>query len=1193
MKAVFLRPRFALTALFLVALATLAPNKAVAQTEGTGKTGTTIVFDYEHSQGLYGSNASNSTKAKQWFAFLRHNVAHIQIQSSNASTLGTNGAGTFASNANDMLFYNTAGTNQTPSYDFQIANFYTSDGSGKLQDVYLAIIAPQGYRFTRYQWEVDKVLNGSTETSSATLTQYTYDTDNAVVDGASTTLTSGATWDVTLSQGANILYFRYSTNVAAQLLANFKSLKLTYVIDQPFNNQLPATDLSNNIHTGLLDLGTFSYKSDVKYYVFDKDYVATDQQSVKFYSGSNGSATVATPSVVSADSKQYYVAATNGDYYIEAPEKFRVIGATLTFKKLASATSYTYTDVTSITSGSSYIISDGNGHYLNLNSSNNVELGTDPTTATEWTVSGNSYGYTISSSNYYLTHRDNSLGASSSFRTWYYSNGFYYTSNSGTTYYLNCDGSKWSIGTTSTADKLQTRTANASSTGGDFTATPYSRDGQALTDDNVATISDDNAEKTITLTDYNNDAIHFSISDLQDGQSAFYNVNLQLLPLNPELQNLSVGTTLGDDKTTSTSFSAENFDFNGGNAVTVIVPSNQASDVTLQFQDAYNESRTNWYTDGSLNNDASKGNYSNYFLVNSTADNGGTSAVSLDVNRSSYPTDRSSYPTDRTSATKAGSVKLNATNIADINNGTATQLKDNEFSKTSADYKDATLTPNGDAGTFYIYTADMPTWTTMPNGTGSKHIDYRYYTLKAQCKQQQEEAVVTLVPVYTSTLKGANHKKTTISGDGDTPATTTFFGAKVTSKVADENNASNAVELGYLTSDQVIDAVRAAVAAKAETTGDDKFTVDTDDALRGLLYLDLSALKSVDNNRFTSAFNDSTADNCLYIMYPGFHRENIQNTIALKADKQSYEAVSNIKLYDQQPFFTPVAFTTGTYTVSYEREGTSDNTGTNKAKVHNMAVVLPFSVSLDTDGHLKTASDATNSDITYYNITNSGDATDAHAYGDASHVYTYAVKATAVTDGTAEANKPYYVTKATTAEAGFSYIIAGASFAASGSVNYDNAKATADNLTNEPSEAWKAIGSYSGVQPQKGEGLWYFAQDLFWNSNMLKNNNHFNIRPFRAYFQTTAKTNESKAMVVFNENDIKPTGISDITADDALQIAAADGTLQLTAGADTRYTVVTVAGQLVAAGQLAAAQTKTLSLAQGIYIVNNKKIIIK
>lgn len=1189
MKAVFLRPRFALTALFLVALATLAPNKAVAQTEGTGKTGTTIVFDYEHSQGLRGSNASGSSDAGQWFAYMRHNVAHIQIQSSNTSTLGTNGTGSFSNNDNDMVFYNTAGENETPSYDFQVANFYDTSKDAKNQDVYLAIIAPQGYRFTRYQWEVDKVLNGSTETSSATLTQYTYGTNNAVVDGATSKLATGTKWDVTLSQGANILYFRYSTNVAAKLLANFKSLKLTYVIDQPFNNQLPATDLSNNIHTGLLDLGTFS-KNASNFITFDKDTPASDLQSVKFYQTAGDNTSPISPSVVESDGSQYYVAASNGDYYIEAPEKFRVIGATLTFKKISDATgtTYSYADASDITSGSAYLISDGNGHYLNLNGSA-ITVGTDAKSATAWTISGN-YNYTIKSGSYYLVRSSSSLTTSSSSSSWSWnSNTGFSAFGQRNTYYLVYSDGQWQLTTSSTsnANKLQTRTENSKSyTACNFTATPYSRDGQALTGDNVATISDDNDEKTITLTDYNNDAIHFSISGLQDGQSAFYNVNLQLLPLNPELQNLSVGTTLGEDKTTSTSFSAENFDFNGGNAVTVIVPSTQTSDVTLQFQDAYNESRTQWYTNGSLNNDASKGNYSNYFLVNSTADNGGTSAVSLNVNSNSYPT-------DRTSATKAGSVKLDATNIADINSGNATQLKDNEFSKTSADYKDATLTPNGGAGTFYIYTADMPTWTTMPSGTGSKHIDYRYYTLKAQCKTQQEEAVVTLVPVYTSTLKGANHKKTTISGDGDTPATTTFFGAKVTSKAADESNASNAAELGYLTSDQVINAVRAAVAAKAEATGDDKFTVDTDDALRGLLYLDLSALKSVDNNRFTSAFNDSTADNCLYIMYPGFHRENIQNTIALKADKLSYEAVSNIQLYDQQPFFTPVAFTTGTYTVSYEREGTSDNAGTNKAKVRNMAVVLPFSVSLDNDGHLKTASDVTDSNITYHNITASGDATDAHAYGDASHVYTYAVVAEAVTDGTAEANKPYYVTKDTGADAGFSYTIAGASFAASGTVDYTNAKATADNLTNEPSDAWKAIGSYSGVQPQKGEGLWYFAQDLFWNSEMLKNNDHFNIRPFRAYFQTTTKTNESKAMVVFNENDIKPTGINDVTADDALQIAAADGTLQLTAGADTHYTVVTVAGQLVAAGQLAAAQTKTLSLAQGIYIVNNKKIIIK
>ncbi len=1192
MKAVFLRPRFALTALALLASAALVPQRTNAQ--ATGKTGTTIVFDKANSTGLYASDASKSNKEDQWFAYLRHNIAHIQIQSSNEWTLGTNGAGTFAENHNDMLFEKTSDGN----YDFQVANFYGSNGSYK--KVVLAVIAPKGYRFTRYQWEVDDVLKDDESVETASMCQYTYGDNNSIVPLAdSVMLKKGFKWDVTLSNGSNVLYFRISAGQDAQLKTNFKSLKLTYVIDQPFDSQLPATDLSNNIHTGLLDLGTFSYKDAVGYPVFEKTYVATDQQSSNFYykrEGESSSTSSVTPSVVAIDGNQYYVAASNGDYYIEAPEKFRVIGATLNFKKVSSATSYTYTDVTSISSGSSYLISDGNGHYLILNNGS-IALSTDAATATLWTISSSGNSYTIKSGSYYLRHNNNSLSASSSSSSssWNYSNGFYYTTTdrSGNTiyYYLNFNGTAWTIGNKSTVDKLQTRTTGTSITGGDFTAKTYSREGTEQTgDDKTATISDENTTKTITLTDYNNDAIHFNISGLNEGQSAFYNVSLQLLPLNPELQNLSVAakTKSSDDATTetfanTTSFSSENFVFNNGNTVTLIVPSTTTGEVDVQFQNAYNEDRTKWYTEGTLDNDASQGNYSNYFLVKSTADNGGDTEVSLNVNSTTYPS-------DRTSATKAGSTKLNATNIDKIDGKDVTQLKDKVFSKDEANYQDAKLTADATtATTFYIYTADVPTWTTLPSGVGNKHIDYRYYTLNAQCKTLKEEPVVTLVPIYTSTLKSANHKSESIKGDGDKLSNLTFYGAKVTSKVSDEN--SNEVALGYLTSEQVVSAVKAAVKTKAAETGDEKYTVTENDELRGLLYLDLSALTSVDNTNFTDDFHKSTADNCLYIMYPGFHRDGVINTIAKKAD-DSYEAVSNITLYDQQPFFTPVAFKTGAYTVTYDREGTSDNSGAAKAKVRNMAVVLPFSVSLDDKGHIKTASDQTDEAITYHNITNSGDAT-SHSYGDATHDLTYAVVASAVTDGKAEANKPYYVTKADDAEVGFTYTIAAAEFAQSGTVDYDQTSVSLDKLTNEPTDAWKAIGSYSGAQPKKAENLWYFAKDYFWKSSQLKTTDHVNIRPFRAYFETTAKTNANSAKVVFDESEIQPTGISDVTADGTLQIAAGNGTLQIAAGADTHYTVVTVAGQLVANGLLTAGETRTISVAQGVYIVNNKKIIIK
>ena len=1219
MKVNFVLHRFTLAALSLIALATALPTRVLAQ--GAGKTGTTIVFDKNTSHALYGSNATGNSTATQYFAFLRHDITHVQMILSNYSKLSDNGTGSFNVNSNNMFF---------ESNGYLSATSYLSGGN----KIYLAIIAPKGYRFTRYQWEVDKAQTESSSTSGfntnatgVTMSQYVYDASGSVSSTSNKlTITQDLqTWDVTLNQGGNILYFCIDANqTTKRIRVLLKSLKLTYVMDQPFENQLPGTDLSDNIHTGLLDLGEFSNTKNLEYantlnpkpspnggkgfWSFDANRPATDLQTVNFYQGNGNNVSKATNEAVKVDDGQYYVAASNGDYYVEAPEKFRVIGAKLNFLKKninGTRTEITYPEATTITSGKGYYISDNNGHYL-VNNNGTISSTTDIEKATEWTISGSNGSYAIQSDGYYLRLSTSGNGSISlgtrSYASWRWDSnyGFYYYYN----YYyysLVCSNGTWSISRNyyslpTNANKLQTRDSKTiegvSYTAGNFTATPYTRENAAM---DAVELSDDNTSATVKLTDYNNDAIHFSISGLNDGEVALYNVSLMLLPLNPELQHLSVASKINDAEVhpNTTSFSSENFEFNDKANVTVIVPEKDIPEVaenscTVVFQNADNEDGTKWYSKGGNENDPSKGNYSNYFLVNGKADNGGTNAVNLDITASNAPE-------DRTSATTAGTGKLYATNIEELAKGndilaaggtpTVSRLDDNDFDKVAAAYADAKLTPDGEAKTYYIYTADMPTWNILPaSAKGGKHIDFRYYTLNVICKVQKEKPVVTIVPIYTSTLKSQNHKNKDISADGNLCDTeTTFFGVKVGYELAD---GSSGVAEGNLSSKDVVEAIDVAI---NDAVNNNTISIDEDanDPRRGMLYLDMSSLNSVDYTYFDADFNNSVADNCLYFMYKGFHRENVQNVIA-KLANGTYEAVSNIVVLDQQPFFSPYDFTTGRYTVTYEREGTSNATSGTNNKVKNMAVVLPFDVQLDGKGHLKNASDETDNDVTYHNITGSGELKNVSADDPEHKGITYGVKASTMTEDKAEANKPYYVT---TDGEGFKYTITGANFKASGTIS--DTKATPAELINDAEGSWKAIGSYNGVHATKADNLWYFSKDLFWKSGNLTQYDWVNIRPFRAYFETTDKTNASKALVVFDDSDIQPTGISDVTTDSDLLIAASHGTITMTAKANATYAIYTVAGQLVAKGLLSQGESRSISAAQGVYVINNQKIIVK
>lgn len=1165
--------------------------------ETEDKLGTTISLDCNSSHQLFSDGASDESMDAQYFSYLRHDIAHIQMLSSSTRQLTTEGAGVFAKIDNNMLFKEIDGQRYLHIYN-------GIRDQNRQPYCFIAIVAPKGYRFTRYQME----LLPDNSTIGATVAQYTYNADGTEnLSADSITVASGMdVWDKTLTNGSNVLYFRVNCNTITDgVPVALKSLKLTYVIDQPFTGKVPTDDGSLDIHTGLLDLGTFSSNKDTHssannyagYWSFDDDRVITDGQTVNVFNKTGKKQT----EVVTADGGQYFVAAADDDYYIEAPQKFRVVGATLNFlrsdaegKKEIICTEYT---PNTSTNGVEVVICTSDGVFLN-NNNGTIEAGTSLENATRWTityVSGNSStgwpnfgsnsnkGYTIQSDGLYL-YQKNTTGASCALKNsatyWNYdsSKGLNCKKeNSQTTVYLLYSGGNWGYSSNGSSNaKLQTVTENSTGTytGGNFTATVFNREDDGMATDGEKKLTASNSTATVTVSDYNNDAIHFNISGLAANTVALYNVNLTILPLNPEVQTLQVAAKVDGSEVGTREVTSLNYTFHEGEDVSVLVPKNAASPYSIVFRQAENEEKTQWYSDGTPNNGVSKGGYSNYYLIGSAANTGDS------LNLKNLESQK--HPDDRVNSDVACTEKHLATNIEDVFDGNASELKDNEFVKDDSEYE-AVSQSNNVSKTVYIYSADEPTFQIMPPGIGSKHIDYRYYTITVKPVVVNEKPVVEFTTIYDKTMKGAPHKTegNSLTSDGNKLDTThKYIGVTVTS----EPEQTGGTTYGVLTNKEIIEAIKTKLAEKKY------FGFSAEDPYRGILYVDMSGLNAVsaettaDGVNLWDSFNDGTADNCLYFMPTGFIR-NVENTI--RKQGSGYEAVGDIVVYDQQPFFTPHGFVTGNRRAKYEREGTVNGLTTAKATVRNMTAVLPFSIALDSEAHPKTSGDVIDNSATFHNITKSGELGSNNLNVD-ENTY-YGMLAEKVIAGTAEANHPYYVTSATP---GFSFSILGAQFKPSGTVA--GSAAVADNLA-ATHGSWSAYGTYSGTKVDQANNLWYFAKEYFWNSGLLQNYNHVNVRPFRAYYVTSEATGtNAKARVVFSDSDFGTTTvIGTATARSGLRIVAGKGCITVTADQATSLKVFNMAGQLTAESLLAAGETRRMGLPQGVYMVNGAKVAVR
>lgn len=1118
------------------------------------KTGTTITLDHSSSEALYTTNGQRYS----WFSFLRHKATHIQLGVSTTANLRS-GQQMFQSFANNMQW---TGNDQS-GWKLQLANGQiSSDGKNYTRYRYshYAILAPKGYRFLRYE-----IVMASGSSEGVKLEEYTYkngSTSDIELVGSTASATASATQDVTLSRtldkSTNVLYFRQDALNANDVHPiNIKSIKLVYTIDDAFNEQLPNEN-GTGFHSGFVDFGPTSDPGDKTHNYGFQAEKPNDLQMVNVKNAADKS----TPTAVTVDGSKYFMATTAGDYYLEAPKKFRIVGATVNLK-YGAVVSEKYTPSTS-SNGDQIIMKSPYGeNYLKIDNGSGVNT-SNRAEATILTISYDQShsGYTIMTPDnkyLYIVNANPALKTSDSPQYW----STVVNKSGKTVFCFKRDGkiNRYLIYSTRTkawgdsytadnadaADPMTAAQADASA----FKATVYGPDGQTASGDKDLSASA--ADASVTVDNLNNDAVRVNLAGIKSGGAALFNVQLKMIALNPEAQTVEAAALVNEKIQGNSPVTSENYVFNHGNVINVPVTAGTTT-ATMVFCNAHNEELTNWYTNGGTNTNGADvtGSYSNLYLIGSQADKATTA----------WSTTKPS-PGARTDVDQIGTTQIPATNIATLaaeknktGNKETLTLQDNTVTAESANYKTVTMNVGStdEPTTYYLYSADKPTNKIMPADLSvvDDHIDFRFYTIKVK-PVEAEKPKITIVPLYTSTMKGQQHK-TNIASDGTTLNTSDkYVGIKVEAQLNDGVTGSVA---GYLTAEAIEDAMKTALNSSPYKSLHDN------DPLRNVLYVDMSSLNTVTtaNSTTMADYAKATADNCLFFVPTGFAATNMANTIA-KQNDGSYQAIGDVTVYDQQPFFTPHSFTTGQFKASYTRESTNS-----KALVRNMASVLPFDITLDADGHpYLNGETSPRTAITFRNITAYGELTGVEK-DKTNHELTYAVVAKEVSTLKAEANKPYFVSKEKSEPAGFEFSIPNATFVQTPDVASDKTD-DPDNLQNANGN-WTAHGTYNGVTPKISDYLWYFSKDLFWKSGQLTTLfDVVNVRPFRSYYITFDNTSgAAKAGVVYDESDVIPTGIHDIQATPA-----------------HNGRVYTLDGRYVG--------TSLDNLAPGLYIQNGRKVV--
>ena len=697
----------------------------------------------------------------------------------------------------------------------------------------------------------------------------------------------------------------------------------------------------------------------------------------------------------------------------------------------------------------------------------------------------------------------------------------------------------------------------------DFTLRLYDKDGVSYTDYTVNSTTD----QAFSVDDMNNDAVKFEIIG-SDNALVYLDVKMQAL--NPYIYSMDVVCHDDLGYTLTNTFTASNFSVRGGK-FTFYVPDESEGNWKFTFENLRSNYADNTYYDGT---GIGKSRY------NFVASPYWKTAYNL-YNAEYNP--NHTY-TDKVSVDKVGNYPFRFNNADELDNtSTDTQIRywtEHPFSIQEYQKQNNVENPFGDmtvqegkTGNAYLFTADETRYNIAPT-SASEHRNYAFYHMEVDVIKKTYTPAVELTPLYGTTCY-----------DGD--AELAHYGVKITTI----NEDGNTVE-GYLTSEQIATAINNKIAEAGISASQ-------------ILYVDASELLNVYQPDGLKDLQAKLGKNAL--LYLPQYTTLASNNCATKTLAGTFTSCSNIILTDKHPFYAPydISVSASDY-VKYDRMMTVVNSQ-EYGQSANATIMLPFTLNLDENAMHRNLDYNGNpvNNVTFtvktlqtdncMSYTNEPAGNPIDYYENYAHFVDY-------TSTLTEANKPYMVHVVNApAETSclFTALQYGATIKATSGMNEDDYTFNGDNATGTLANTactFTPKASYAGTKLDKTGNYFYFAKNWFLCSKNIVSGPWLYVYPFRGYFMYEGSTSASRFGIVFDENNKQTDGIENtLTGDNSngISLSTGDRAIIIAAPADTTIRITHVGGSVMTKLSLKAGEQQTVSVPAGIYIVNDRKVVVK
>ena len=708
---------------------------------------------------------------------------------------------------------------------------------------------------------------------------------------------------------------------------------------------------------------------------------------------------------------------------------------------------------------------------------------------------------------------------------------------------------------------------------GAYTLKVYDKTGATVVASKTVNSSAD-AGTAIDLSDkatygYNNDAIKFEISSLPEGCTALVDVSLFMQALNPYIDQMSITCHDSENQLSlSQPFTANDFKV-AGEAFNFYIPdAYKNADLTFTFEDLWSQYGDNTYYTGSLQKDG----YARYSFVTSPyfekVDQNGDNGL---YNNPNYSPDASYV--DKVKASKAGNIRYkfnNAENLSNTGSQTGVSYLE-EYPFTVENYigsenpdegtevgalEECTLNAQtAKSDTYYLFTADETRYNIAPSSAW-QHRYYAFYRMDINLETHTYDPKLTWTKVY---------DKTCYNKDGQV-GEESMWGLKLSTVDHDTQKEVT----GYLTVDEINDAITTAIAA----TGEDHPT-----DFKQIIYVDGSDLYSILSSGLTlEQLKAKFAENSLFYL-PANTTSTLDN-FAYKpngwATGNAFRAGKDIVLTDNRPFYAPYDIQVDTDNKAMYKRLLSKS---NYDKEWQASLIMPYVLKVDNGVH-------TNVDGTKFTLhtMQAENALKSEGEGLSAYAFFPELKEVDVT----EANKPYFVKvdkNQLSSEGGVSFVVSQTGTlikATTGMSNDYTFVGTSSNGTitkGKGAGSYKLTptGSYSGQSVDKTKNIFYFANSEFVNSADYNYNAQIKFSPFRAFYSTegtTANSMVNTLSIVFGE------GIGD----EATGIETIENGVN---SIDINAPVYDLQGRKMADSIIGA------TLTRGIYVIKGQKFIVK